>query len=669
MREEISSLDLTALMKELEAIEGARIDKIYQKNRELIIHFYKPGDKKYRLVMGPGEVYLTKYKRKMPEKPPNFCMFLRRHLGGRYVTKIKQKGFDRIIEIHTEEYALIGELFGDDNFILINKENRKIVSALESREWKDRSIFKGEEYKYPEPSLDPSVIEIDNFKKINDLDRELVRVLASDLGLGGLYSEEICYRSSLKKDKICSELNNEQIRQIFQETKKFVEVFQKGAKSPEVVIKKDDSGSDLIAASPVPLEKYEREDYETKQFENFSQALDFYITNKKRRQNEKKSREAYKNKKEDLEHRKRQQKEKLKGLKRSIEENQLKGDIIYRNYSVLENVIDTLKKAQKKYSEKEIREKLNKEREENVPEAEVIEDVNFSNKRVIVRPESEEFEANGETHEVKNIGLDYSKGLEKNAEDYYEKSKKSEEKVEGVKTALNQTKQELDNLEEKDDFKTSDSFKNKEKAKKEKKWYEKFRWFLSSDNFLVIAGRDATQNDIIVKKYAENNDLLFHTDIPGAPFVVVKSKEKQISDLTLKEAGIFGVSYSSAWKKGIGSADIYWVRPEQAVKVSGLPKGAFQIQGDRTYLRNLELGLYIGVLDRNGNPVPMAGPPSAVKKHCDRFIELKSGRRKKSDVAKEIKSFFEQKREINFDLDKIIRALPPGKSDIRRKQG
>jgi len=43
-----------------------------------------------------------------------------------------------------------------------------------------------------------------------------------------------------------------------------------------------------------------------------------------------------------------------------------------------------------------------------------------------------------------------------------------------------------------------------------KEWYEKFRWFISSDDFLILGGRDATSNEIVIKKHTEKNDLVFH---------------------------------------------------------------------------------------------------------------------------------------------------------------
>lgn len=38
-------------------------------------------------------------------------------------------------------------------------------------------------------------------------------------------------------------------------------------------------------------------------------------------------------------------------------------------------------------------------------------------------------------------------------------------------------------------------------------WFEKFNWFISSENYLVISGRDAQQNELIVKRYMSKGDL------------------------------------------------------------------------------------------------------------------------------------------------------------------
>ena len=70
-------------------------------------------------------------------------------------------------------------------------------------------------------------------------------------------------------------------------------------------------------------------------------------------------------------------------------------------------------------------------------------------------------------------------------------------------------------------------------------WFEKFLWFISSENYLVIAGRDAQQNELLVKRYLKPGDAYVHADLNGAATVVVKNrvKDQPIPPSTLQQAG------------------------------------------------------------------------------------------------------------------------------------
>src|SRR5664279_2995590 len=127
------------------------------------------------------------------------------------------------------------------------------------------------------------------------------------------------------------------------------------------------------------------------------------------------------------------------------------------------------------------------------------------------------------------------------------------------------------------------------RVKKELKWFEKLRWFLTSDGLLVIGGRDATTNEMVVKKHMEPKDIYFHSDIHGAASVVLKAGEGEITETSINQAAAFSACFSSAWSKGLGSADVYWVNSDQVSKTpqSGefVTKGAFIIRGSRNYIR------------------------------------------------------------------------------------
>ena len=148
-----------------------------------------------------------------------------------------------------------------------------------------------------------------------------------------------------------------------------------------------------------------------------------------------------------------------------------------------------------------------------------------------------------------NIDIFLEKSVEENASLYFEKSKKAKKKIEGAKEAIQNTEKKLEKLKkEKEEILQKN---NEEKKPSKKEWFEKYRWFYSSEGFLVIGGRDATTNEIIIKKNTESNDLVFHTEIAGSPFVVIKSGGKKIPETTMKEAAEFTASFSRAWKLGM----------------------------------------------------------------------------------------------------------------------
>jgi predicted ribosome quality control (RQC) complex YloA/Tae2 family protein len=253
------------------------------------------------------------------------------------------------------------------------------------------------------------------------------------------------------------------------------------------------------------------------------------------------------------------------------------------------------------------------------------------------------------------IGLDLRKSVEQNAEIYFERAKKLKRKLVGAREVIARTSKQLEKIERS----ARPVVKASPVVKRKTEWYEKFRWFFSSEGFLVIGGRDATTNEIVIKKHAEPDDLVFHTDMAGSPFFVVKAKDKVPTERTAQEVADATCSFSRAWKLGMTSADVFYVKPEQVTKQPKageyLTKGAFVIRGKTNYVR-CRMNLGVGIFQ---NAV-MAGPVEAVKTHCERYVEIVQGEKKVSDVAKAIQ------RRIGGDLDEIIRALPSGCSDVKK---
>ena len=192
-------------------------------------------------------------------------------------------------------------------------------------------------------------------------------------------------------------------------------------------------------------------------------------------------------------------------------------------------------------------------------------------------------------------------------------------------------------------------------------WFERYRWFISSDGNIVVGGRDAKTNDLIVKKYLKENDRYAHADIQGAPSIVIKSKgvsdgEIEISEKTLEEACIFAASFSKAWKQ-FAEAQAYWVLPEQVSKTaqSGefVPHGAFIIRGRRNY-HQCKLEVAVGLVKIENEIKVMGGPVSAVKKIAEKYVILVPGDIKKNVMAHKLAKAFD------VSVDNVDRVLPPG---------
>ena len=161
-----------------------------------------------------------------------------------------------------------------------------------------------------------------------------------------------------------------------------------------------------------------------------------------------------------------------------------------------------------------------------------------------------------------------------------------------------------------------------------KEWYEKFRWFISSDGFLVVAGKDTVSNEVLIKKYTTQEDVVFHAEITGSPFVVVKAEGKPISEQALREAGEFAASFSRAWRENLGTADVYWVKVDQLSKSGpsgeSVPHGAFFVVGKRNWMRNIPLRVAVGIIVGEETSF-VGGPVDAVKAKTKAYVVIVPG--------------------------------------------
>ena len=174
----LDALCLSGVVHELQnALSGAKIDKIYQPGRdEVVLALRAPaGNVKLLLSANPSHprAHLTQISRENPDKPPMFCMLLRKHLSGARLLELVQPPMERVVDLRLEaldelgdrvERRLVLEAMGrHSNLILLDGEGRimdclrRVDSDMSAR----RQVLPGLFYRLPpaQEKLDPSSLD------------------------------------------------------------------------------------------------------------------------------------------------------------------------------------------------------------------------------------------------------------------------------------------------------------------------------------------------------------------------------------------------------------------------------------------------------------------------------------------------------------------------------
>ncbi len=650
---EMSSLDFRFLVRDLKnSLVNGYFRKIYQydatipgekekRTHQFLFEIFVPGKEKLWLYADRNKMFITAYRKPSPSEPPSFCQLLRKHMENTKILDIRQHEFDRIVEISTEHNVLIIELFSDGNIILCDKE-RKIIMPLYSQQWKDRDLKPRIPYVYPPHRINPFAVSFEYFREyLSDFDKKIVAVLAAGLGLGPVYAKEMLLRSHIDEAIPAQRLSANLCVQLFN------------------IIRDTDNLSvepTLYAGfvSPFPLQNADVGGIK-KQGGDFSAALDEFFSEQQIRLAEDFDERLKTGHRDKFGRMLMEQESSLQKWSEKKEEKKSKADLIYSNYASIDGMLGAIKRAKASGMEWEEIKAMVKE----IPDGNLVKEIREGEAKIIFALQGSEIE------------IDFRKSVMENAKDYYERSKFAKRKIEGVHEAMHKTRKRME--EEPQIEKVA---KLAKAEKKEKKWFEKFRWFTSSGDFLVVGGKDATSNEVLIKKYTEKNDAVFHSEIQGSPFVVIKTGGKYVPETAKKEAAEFAAAYSKAWQSGLGAIDVYCIRPEQVSKQAQageyLPKGSFMIYGEREWFRGTELKVAIGIKTEKGKPPAIiAGPVASVSRQTDALIIVKPGSKEAASLARTIRNTLlikaapEDREAIGrIPLDDFQKSIPGGKGEI-----
>ncbi|KAJ9582431.1 hypothetical protein L9F63_003229 [Diploptera punctata] len=614
MKTRFSTLDLVCSITELQKLIGMRVAQVYDADHKTYLIKLQRTEEKCVLLIESGiRLHTTSFEWPKNIAPSGFSMKMRKHLRNKRLESLKQLGMDRIVDLQfgTGEaaYHVILELYDRGNIVLTDC-NMIILNILRPHSEGEERRFAVRE-KYPletarEREGLPSVDKLRDILLAAKDGESLKKVLIPHLEYGPALIDHALLKAGYKPNcKIGKDFNiNEDLLKLIDAFHEAEHIMDQSLKQPSkgyIMQKKQkrplqDGGEEDFYSSEEfhPMIFLQHNDVPVKEFSSFDTAVDeFFSTlesqkiDMKALHQEKEAVKKLANVRKDHEHR-------LENLARTQEEDKKKAELISRNQQLVENAILATRSAlANQLPWPDIHNLIKEAQAKGDPVASSIKGLKLEINHItmlLADPYARDTDSSedSEVMELKPtlIDIDLDCTAFANARKYYDKKKNAAKKEiktiesqgKALKSAERKTKQTLKEVK---------AITSINKARKFY-WFEKFFWFVSSENYLVIGGRDQQQNELIVKRYMKPGDIYVHADIQGASSIVIKNPSGQpVPPKTLNEAGSMAVSYSVAWDaKVVTSA--WWVQSDQVSKTAPtgeyLTTGSFMVRGKKNYL-------------------------------------------------------------------------------------
>ena len=629
----VAGIELAYLIKEIgHEIEGCYVSNIYGINRNSLLFKMRHPDKPDIMLMLSTMGMWTTSKKIDPIEPNKLLRRLRSDLLRSKIEKVEQIGTERIAYLtfsnFDNRFVLIVEFFGEGNMLLCNY-SKKILALMHSIDVRHRQLRIGLEYKPPpEDGIDIIDLKKEEFKEILSTSTSIGKIIGRGLGLPKKYVEEIIRLSSIDRTKPSDEISEDEFESLFDVIRITISNVINGVHDPTIIT--DAEKSDIF-----PI-RFSDDNTGAREVPSFNEGLDIIFTERILEKGKSLYGEEAQKRISELQNR-------LEEQKNAIEIVQKKS----KNIAGVANLLFSMQSEGKsKISEPEVVKALKNQNAELVKEKGVpilkIDDA--------------------------KVKIELDAPLPSLASILFDESKKQKGAITSIEKLIEKTEGQLEKTIEKGEIaKGAVGFSDIRK----KNWYERYRWFFTSDGLLAVGGRDSSSNSALVRKHMESNDKIFHAEINGSPFFILKDTNEDLMPLSLEETAYATVCFSRAWQASAHGLNSFWVKPDQIKKAAptgqSMGKGSFMIYGTRNFIKVASLKLAVGILKQDENFLLVSGPVDPIKKNCLCYVIIEPGGSPISDVAKKIRAEFnksDEKFQKLFVVDDYVRALPTGSSKI-----
>ncbi len=557
-----------SLSKDL--LKGVRINNVYRSSSYWFLKISGRSGKRVLKIDPSRRVHLSLVEPSV-KSIDNFTAFLRKHIRNCFIEKLSTPSFERIVYIdigcYGKKYRLVVELLPRGVALLLHDD--RILYATSYLRTRDRVIRPGELYRQPPPPTDPFKQDLGVLKKLLSKGKDLVRGIVIGWNIPGEVAEEVLYRCGLYEVKNAkpSAIADRDLESIYNSLH---DLYKESVEGRGYVVR--DASGRYVGFTPYnPCLYREVYGFDVVVTSDFNEAVDAYFTFLERVEESFRRERVVKEELDKIDKAISEQERVIEEYVSKSREFRELADYLALNIVSLESIVECISDRRTRFGW------------ESVTECSGVQ--GFVKDRGVV-----EISIGGRVidYDIRLRPRDYINRLYRLSGEYLGKAERAKKAL----AKLLERKRELEQAVEV-------ARESGLKAVKPRLWFERYHWLVTSDGFLVIAGRDADQNEAIVRKYLEDKDIFMHAEIHGAPVTVIKTRGLKPSDRSLWEAAVLAACYSRGWREVFGYVDVYWVWGEQVSKTppSGeyLGKGAFMVYGRRNYIRGVELRLAVGV--------------------------------------------------------------------------
>ena len=535
-----------------ESLVNGRIAKIAQPETDELLLTIKTQEGQRRLSISADAslplIYLTGTNKPSPMTAPNFCMLLRKHIGGGRIVDIWQPGLERILHFtieHLDEMGdlcrkdLVVEIMGKHSNIIFCTEDGKIIDSIKhvsAQMSSVREVLPGRDYFIPDTmnKLDPLTVTAEEVAThLTEKPMPLAKAIyTSFTGISPVTAEEICSLAGVDSSIPAKDYSEDILLHIYTQFTIYLSAVKEHNFSPAIYF----DGREPKEFSALPLTHFSN--YTKKDYNTISEVLETYYSTRSQLT-------RIRQKSVDLRH----------VVQTALERNRKKYDLQLRQLKDTEN------------------------RDKYKVYGELINTYGYN-----MEPGAKKLEAlNYYTNEMVSIPMDPTKTAQENSQRYfakYNKQKRTFEALtelsqetlneinylESIQTALDIALTEDDLTEIKEELVNSGYIKRKF-TKKKVKIKNKPLHYISSDGYHIYVGKNNLQNDELTFHFAVGNDWWFHAKKAPGSHVIVKTNGDELPDRTFEEAARLAAYYSS--QRGSDKVEIDYVEKKQVKKPGG----------------------------------------------------------------------------------------------------